>query len=268
MTNKKSKALLLVTNNRKLNEKHVVISLQLPENCPEISPGQFVEVLISGSPSTFLRRPISVHNVNTSNRTLDLMVKIVGAGTEKLSKTNVGEFLDVVYPLGNGFSMANPKEKVLLAGGGCGVAPLLYLAHKLNNLGADCHIAIGGKTEHDILCAEDYKKLGETAILTENGSIGEKGIITDHKWFKSELKTFSKIYACGPNPMMKAIGKLASDAGIYCEVSLENLMACGIGACLCCTVSTIDGNVRACVEGPVFDVTKLKNWNHNPVCHG
>jgi dihydroorotate dehydrogenase electron transfer subunit len=264
----KSKALLPVLKNTKLNSTHFVLTLQLPDDHPEIWPGQFVEVLVEGSPQTFLRRPISVHDVDETNHTLDILVKIVGAGTEKLSQLHEGDQLDIVYPLGHGFSLARQNQKVLLAGGGCGVAPMLYLARKLKEAGADCCVAIGGKTSADILTADAYSKLAQVAILTEDGSKGDKGMITAHPWFGEKLKSFSKVYVCGPDPMMKAIGKLATDAGVYCEVSLENLMACGIGSCLCCTVSTHEGNVRACMEGPVFDVTQLKDWNHNPVCHG
>lgn len=266
--NKKSKALLPVLKNTKLNSKHFVLTLQLPDDHPEIWPGQFVEILVEGSPETFLRRPISVHDVDEKNHTLGLLVKIVGAGTEKLSHLREGDHVDIVYPLGHGFSLARKDEKVLLAGGGCGVAPMLYLARKLKEAGADCHVAIGGKTSADILLADAYQGLAQVAVLTEDGSMGNKGMITAHPWFGADLKSFSKVYVCGPDPMMKAIGQLATDAGVYCEVSLENLMACGIGSCLCCTVSTHEGNVRACMEGPVFDVSQLKDWNHNPVCHG
>jgi dihydroorotate dehydrogenase electron transfer subunit len=265
---KKSKEKLPVLANNGLNEKHFVLTLQLPIGHPEIWPGQFVEIWVEGSPDTFLRRPISVHDVDAEKRTLDLMVKIVGSGTAKLAELKAGDKVDVVYPLGHGFSLARAGEKVLLAGGGCGVAPMLYLSRMLKKSGADCHVAIGGKTSADILRPDAYHNLAQVAILTEDGSQGEKGMITAHTWFGEELKIFSKIYCCGPEPMMKAIGKLAMEAGIRCEVSLENLMACGIGSCLCCTVNTHEGNMRACVEGPVFEVNELNDWNHNPVCHG
>lgn len=264
----KSKALLPVLKNTKLNDKHFVLSLQLPADHPEIWPGQFVEVLVEGSPETFLRRPISVHDVDAEKRTLDLMVKIVGSGTEKLSHLHEGDQLDIVYPLGHGFSLARKDQKVLLAGGGCGVAPLLFLARQLSHAGADCYVAIGGKSAADILRPEAYQGLAQVAVLTEDGSMGDQGLITEHRWFGMEMKQFSRVYVCGPDPMMRAIGRLAIHAGVDCEVSLENLMACGIGSCLCCTVSTHEGNVRACMEGPVFNVLSLKDWNHNPVCHG
>lgn len=266
--NKKSKDILPVLYNTRLNEKHFVLTLQLPENHPGIWPGQFAEILVEGSPETFLRRPLSVHDVNEQDRTLDILVKIVGPGTAKLAGLKLGDSVDIVYPLGHGFSLAKAGEKVLLAGGGCGVAPLLFLARKLKQAGADTHVAIGGKTSSDILRPEAYQDLAQVAIMTEDGFMGEKGMITAHPWFGADLKSFSKVYVCGPDPMMKAIGKLAAEAGVYCEVSLENLMACGIGSCLCCTVTTHEGNVRACMEGPVFDATQLKDWNHNPACHG
>lgn len=266
--NKKSKDLLPVLKNTKLNSTHFVLTLQLPVSHPIIVPGQFAEILVAGSPETFLRRPISVHDVDEKKHTLDLLVKIVGAGTEKLSHLREGDSVDIVYPLGHGFSMAAKGEKVLLAGGGCGIAPMLYLARKLKETGADCHVAIGGKTSAEILRADAYQGLAQVAVLTEDGSMGDKGMITAHPWFGADMKSFSKVYVCGPDPMMKAIGQLATDACVYCEVSLENLMACGIGSCLCCTVGTHEGNVRACMEGPVFNVKELIDWNHNPVCHG
>lgn len=266
--NKKRQERLPVLANIRLNEKHFVLTLQLPTDSPDIWPGQFAEILVEGSPSTFLRRPLSIHDVNSEKRTLEIMTKIVGAGTEKLATLQAGDTLDVVYPLGHGFSLARSGEKVLLAGGGCGVAPMLYLARTLKKSGVDCHVAIGGKTASDILRAEAYKEFAQVAIMTEDGSVGDTGMITAHPWFGADLKSFSKVYVCGPEPMMKAIGKLAAEVGVHCEVSLENLMACGIGSCLCCTVSTNEGNLRACMEGPVFEVNELKDWNHNPVCHG
>jgi dihydroorotate dehydrogenase electron transfer subunit len=234
----------------------------------EFEPGQFVEVLVPGSDSAFLRRPISVHDVAEDNSSFTMMIKIVGEGTRVLSDVRQGDELDIVFPLGHGFTLSQSSKKVLLVGGGCGVAPLLFLARKMKALNVEAFVLIGGKTANDILEADAYRKYAEVAVMTENAELGEKGMVTDHPWLKEGLNDFDFVYTCGPDPMMKAIARLAEKAGIGCEVSLENLMACGIGACLCCTVHTNEGNVRACVEGPVFNSLDIVDWTEKHVCHG
>lgn len=245
-----------------INDLHYLIELEAGFPFPEILPGQFVEILIPNSFQTFLRRPISIHDVNAKKASFTMMIKIVGEGTQKLAEIKEGDYLDVIFPLGHGFSINKGIKKALLLGGGCGVAPLLYLARALKEQNVSISVIIAGKTSKDILLAESYKEFGEVFLMTENGELGTKGIITEHKLLNEELNQFDFIYTCGPEPMMKAIADIALSAGIDCEVSLENLMACGIGACLCCTVETHSGNLRACVEGPVFNAREIKAWTH------
>jgi dihydroorotate dehydrogenase electron transfer subunit len=243
--------------NKKLNDQNTVLVLQPEDKLPEINAGQFVEVLVENSPSTFLRRPFSIHNVDYQENTISLFIKVAGIGSEKLTQTKVGESLNLIFPLGNGFSIPN-EGITLLIGGGCGIAPLLYLAKCLSENGVEPYIILGGKTENDIFEVHEYSKYGTVLITTDNGTLGEKGFVTTHSIFHDNEIKFDKIYTCGPDIMMKAVAKMAKLKGIDCEVSLENTMACGIGACLCCVTETIEGNKCVCIEGPVFNVNDLK----------
>ncbi|MBQ6769480.1 MAG: dihydroorotate dehydrogenase electron transfer subunit [Bacteroidales bacterium] len=236
--------------------RSVLLRLRCRQPLPDIQPGQFVQVRVDGSPSTYLRRPISIHDVGFQQNEITLLVQQVGEGTRHLAAANVGDLINMVLPLGNGFTLPEAGEKVLLVGGGIGIAPLFYFAKVLNDKHIRPTLLLGGKTEADLLRLSDYQQLGETFVTTEDGSLGEKGFVTMHSIWQKQ--NFDKIYVCGPKPMMKAVAKLADEKGIWCEVSLENLMACGLGACLCCVEDTIDGNVCVCKEGPVFNTRRLK----------
>lgn len=248
-----------VISNTRLNAQHFVLKLHCSEKLPEIHPGQFAEVRIDKSVTTFLRRPFSIHDVDRDENTISLLVKQMGEGTGKLGTLESGDIVNIIYPLGHGFSMPRGKN-VLLVGGGCGVAPLLMLAKHLRQNGINITTLMGGRTTDDILQPEEYRKHGEVMITTDDGSTGEAGMVTEHSLFQGSLSGFSQVYACGPEPMMKAIAAIAHEQGIPCEVSLENTMACGIGVCLCCVVETHDGNKCVCTEGPVFDANYLSNW--------
>lgn len=248
-----------VVSNTSLNAQHFVLKLRCSEKLPTILPGQFAEVRVDKSFTTYLRRPFSIHDVDYDQNTISFLIKRLGEGTSKLGTLVTGELVNIVYPLGNGFSM--PKgNKVLLVGGGCGVAPLLMLAKHLHKNGISITTLMGGRSTDDILQPDEYRKLGEVLITTDDGSFGEKGMVTGHSLFHESLSGYSQVYACGPEPMMKAIAAIATEQGIPCKVSLENTMACGIGVCLCCVVETLDGNKCVCTEGPVFDANYLTNW--------
>jgi len=236
--------------------RSVLLRLRSEQPLPDIVPGHFVQVRVDGSPSTYLRRPISIHDVDFAKNEIALLVQQVGEGTRHLAAANVGDFINMVLPLGNGFSLFEKGEKCLLVGGGIGIAPLYYFAKVLNDKGIHPTLLLGGKSESDLLRLADYQKLGETYVTTEDGSLGEKGFVTMHSLWQKQ--SFDKIYVCGPKPMMKAVAKLAAEKNVWCEVSLENLMACGLGACLCCVEDTIDGHVCVCKEGPVFNTRRLK----------
>jgi len=246
---------LIILNNLKINDKFFIIEAASDDKLPEILPGQFLQVHIENAPHTFLRRPLSVHNVDYSRNSISILVQIAGEGTEKLSKLKQGERINVIYPLGNSFTLPAKGEKVLLTGGGCGLAPLLYLAHKAVESGADVTVALGFRNKTRVLDYTSFEKLGKVFISTEDGSLGYKGFITDIPVFKET--NWDRVYSCGPELMMKSIARECSSRNIFCEVSLENLMACGIGACLCCVANTTNGNVCTCTDGPVFNINSL-----------
>jgi dihydroorotate dehydrogenase electron transfer subunit len=250
---------LKVTDNKRLNKEFFVLELKSSKQIPAILPGQFVQVKVEDSPNTFLRRPISVYDVNYSNQTITLLIKIAGDGSRQLSKLDKGEELNIIYPLGNSFSKP-PDNRVLLIGGGTGVAPLLFLGkYLMQQYTIVPEFLLGYRSKDLVLELEKFEAIGKTYLTTEDGSLGHKGFVIHHPVLFDRTKTFSMIYTCGPEVMMKEVAKYAYTNSIDCEVSLENLMGCGIGACLCCVVDTVDdGNVNTCTEGPIFNTKKLK----------
>ncbi len=248
-----------VMRNERLSSAYFVLHLECPEKLPVILPGQFAEVLVPNSVSTYLRRPFSIYDLDYNRNRLTMLIKAIGEGTRALYNLSEGDTLNLIYPLGNSFG-GSGDGKALLIGGGVGIAPMLMLSKSLSSEGKEVDVLIGGRTSADIIQPDLYKPFGNVFITTDDGSLGEKGMVTGHSLFGQD-NAYSKIYACGPEPMMKAVSALARSKGIPCEVSLENLMACGIGACLCCIVPTRDGNKTTCVEGPVFDSSTLSDWD-------
>ena len=240
------------------HERYVLLKLTDQEQLPEMVPGQFVEVKVEGSERTFLRRPISINFVDKEKNELWLLIQTVGDGTRKLATLKEGDKLNLLFPLGNGFSdVEKDGEEVLLIGGGVGVAPLLEYGKWLKERGAKPSFLLGARSESDLLELNLFRQFGEVFITTEDGSEGEKGFVTQHSVLAK--RKFDRISVCGPKPMMVAVAKFAKKNDVKCEVSLENMMACGLGACLCCVEKTVKGNVCVCKEGPVFDVNLL-SW--------
>lgn len=247
---------LTVSGVDRINEKYALIRLTDEAPLPEMMPGQFVEVRVDGSPTTFLRRPISINFIDRERNELWLLVAAVGDGTRALVSLRAGDRLNCLLPLGNGFTMpAEPSERVLLVGGGVGVAPLLYMGAEMRRLGCEPTFLLGARRAADLLQVELFRKYGRVFITTEDASEGERGFVTNHSILASER--FDRIQTCGPKPMMVAVARYAAKEGIDCEVSLENMMACGLGACLCCVEKTTEGNLCVCKEGPVFNIKKL-----------
>jgi len=248
---------LTVRKNERLNDTNVLLVLSSTEKLPEILPGQFVEAKVENSPATFLRRPISVHNVDYEANELWLLVQIVGEGTRKLSELKPNDMLNLIVPLGKSFTLPEKQDaKILLVGGGVGIAPLLYWGKFLKMKGYDRTFLLGGRSKENLIQMLEFEKVGEVLTTTEDGSMGEKGFVTQHSVL--EKVKFDAIYTCGPTPMMRAVAEYAKRTNTFCEVSLENTMACGIGACLCCVTDTVDGHVCVCTEGAVFNIEKLK----------
>ena len=247
---------LTVVENLKLNANYALLKLTAETILPPMIPGQFAELRVDNSPNTFLRRPISINNVDMAKNEVWFLIQLVGDGTKHLAAASKGEVINVILPLGNGYTLPeNLSDKLLLVGGGVGTAPMLYLGKKLAEQGLEPIFLLGARSDKDLLQLDEFAKYGKVYTTTEDGSHGEKGYVTQHS-ILNEIN-FDHIYTCGPKPMMMAVAKYAKSKDVDCEVSLENTMACGVGACLCCVENTTEGHLCVCSEGPVFNIKKL-----------
>lgn len=211
---------------------------------PAVRPGQFAEVEL---PGRFLRRPFAVADM--SEDSIDILYKVVGEGTQQMSRMEEGRRLDILTGLGNGFNLSACRKSAVLAGGGLGAAPLLMLCKALRALGREVSVALGFNTASEVILADEFKALGaDVSICTMDGSAGIKGFVTDA--IARSAPDFDIFYTCGPLPMMKAV---CSALPVHGQVSLEARMGCGFGICYGCTVETARGPRRVCSDGPVFD---------------
>ncbi|MDR1006213.1 MAG: dihydroorotate dehydrogenase electron transfer subunit [Bacteroidales bacterium] len=231
------------------------LALKSKSKLPSIIPGQFVQVLTTENNGNNLRLPISINDICEKNNIIYLLIQIIGEGTRTLSRVEIGERVNMIYPLGNGFDIAG--DKVLFVGGGVGIAPFLHLAKAYHNNGIKPDVLIGARTDKHLLLLDEFKPYAELHITTEDGSMGTKGFVTAHPIFNTK---FDRIYSCGPTPMMKVVADKAKQHNIPCWVSLEERMACGIGACLCCVVMTNEGHKCTCTDGTVFNAADLTDF--------
>jgi len=247
---------LIVTENIRLHTNYVLLKLTHSLPLPEMLPGQFAEIRVDGSKTTFLRRPISINYIDKEQNEVWFLIQLVGDGTRHLAEAETGDIINVILPLGNSFTMPEKtSDKLLLVGGGVGTAPMLYLGEQLAKKGSKPSFLLGARTDKDLLQLEQFSEYGDLYTTTEDGSYGEKGYVTNHSILNKVQ--FEQIYTCGPKPMMMAVAKYAKAKNILCELSLENSMACGIGACLCCVENTTEGHLCVCKEGPIFNLNKL-----------
>jgi len=222
-------------------------------------PGQFINIRVNDTYDPLLRRPLSIHGVNGAR--IKILYKVVGKATEILARKKKGELLDIIGPLGNGFACGKRKTengKQILVAGGMGVAPLVFLAGRLRK--TTLQVLIGARTKEELLCVNDFRKAGcPVSIATDDGSAGFKGRVSDllKQLLQESQSRPQTIYACGPRPMLKAVADIANERGIPGQLSLEEHMSCGIGACLGCVVETKGGLKRVCKEGPVFAAKEL-----------
>ena len=222
-----------------------VYRMQLGGDTAGILPGQFVNIRVEGQ---FLRRPISVCNIEED--VLTIIYKVVGVGTEAMSHLPVGTPLDVLTVLGNGYDLNKAGDQPLLVGGGVGVPPMYMLARQLREMGKEVKVILGFNTQDEVFYEEEFRALGcDVTVTTVDGSHGVKGFVTNAMDGQQ-----SYYYTCGPLPMIKA---LINTLGTHGEVSMEERMGCGFGACMGCTIQTSIGPKRVCKEGPVFAASEL-----------
>ncbi|MEW6095869.1 MAG: dihydroorotate dehydrogenase electron transfer subunit [bacterium] len=251
-----TKGKILVNDN--IAPEYYKMALKSPEIVKTAKPGQFVHIKVSESYDPLLRRPFSIHSIKNSD-IVEILYRVVGKGTELLSEKKVGEELDILGPLGNGFKINN-ERKIVIIGGGAGIAPLFFLTQKAIASSNNIIVLIGAKTKRLILCEQEFKDLGVAVqIATEDGSYGHKGLVTDL------LNQFSSasisLFACGPSIMLREVAIFSHKHNLPCQVSLESRMACGVGACLGCAIK-VKGEVktiskRVCSEGPVFAAKEI-----------
>jgi len=256
----------ILMNQRIAPERYKMV-LSAPEIARQANPGQFVHVRVCEGYNPLLRRPFSVHRAK--GQKIEILYKVVGRGTEILSRKKNGEYLDVLGPLGNGYRSPSAPSKIsdiILVAGGTGVASLLFLAESLSRTSPELSILaiIGAKDKDELLCEGDFKRLGcRVEVATENGTKGYRGLASD--LFQECLplpvdKAKQVVFACGPSGMLKRVGEISKKRHFPCWVSLEEHLACGVGACLGCVVKVKGSNYtykRVCRDGPVFDAGEL-----------
>jgi len=254
-----------VISNQKLGEKIFKLTLSSPYISKRAKPGNFVHIKVGSTYSPLLRRAFSVHNVDKQKGSFEVLLKVVGRGTGILSEKSPGDILDLLGPIGKGFSLPQEGKTVMLVAGGMGIAPLWFL---LNNLIGKTDkekllFFSGAKTEKELLYCENLKDLGANLMVTtDDGSFGTKGLITDLflKEIKGRKNDSSKlmVYSCGPPEMLKRMSEISKGYDLSCQISLEGNMACGVGACWGCPVKLENGwYKRVCVDGPVFDAREV-----------
>ncbi|MDW7679902.1 MAG: dihydroorotate dehydrogenase electron transfer subunit [bacterium] len=226
-------------------------------------PGQFVNIKVSDHLTPLLRRPFSITAVNAEAGRFEILFKVIGEGTMRLSRLEPGEMINLIGPLGNSFSISSQTKRALLVAGGLGIAPLAFLLQHLSQLEIKKTLFWGNQTKALFLAYPEIKhSCLELFYTTDDGSMGYHGLVTD--FFAEEIPKFEheavQIFACGPNPMLKKIQQVATQHGIDCQLSLETLMGCGFGACMGCNVQSASGEsyFYTCSDGPVFNAKDIK----------
>jgi dihydroorotate dehydrogenase electron transfer subunit len=234
-----------------------LMRLQAPRCAASVRPGQFVHLRVARGADIILRRPFSIHR--THGEHVEILYQIVGTGTLRMAEKIVGDdSMDLVGPLGHGWQVPDGLAHALIVAGGLGAAPLGMLAEDLAARGVAVSVAMGAPTKERLVARDVFERVArKIEIATDDGSAGEHGLVTGPAERLLAEESFDAVYACGPEAMQRAVARLAADAGVACQVSLERLMACGVGACVSCVVSTVGGLVRACVDGPVFDAEEV-----------
>lgn len=256
----------LIISNKQTGTNLWEMEFIAPGIAAECQPGQFVHVRSEVNQEPLLRRPLSLYDVDNNLGSITLLYKVVGRGTEILTRFENKQYLDVMGPLGKGFTLPDASQKVLLVGGGVGIAPLVYLCRKLRENENEVTVLYGTANRRELTGIERLRNLDICFMpATLDGSAGYKGLVTDLLMERVNPDSIDRIYTCGPEPMMAAVARYAFQHGIPGEVSLEEYMACGVGACLGCArklKSSDDRYAKICKDGPVFpmDTVELEDW--------
>ncbi len=258
--NKKCQA--LVTSQVMISEGIYSMWLKFPEDCnvaAKAVPGQFISMYCNEG-SRLLPRPISICEICSEERMLRVVYRVAGQGTAEFAQMNAGDTLPVVGPLGNGFTLK--QETAILIGGGIGIPPMLQLARSLSKQGCKVNVVLGYR-DQDLFLKEEFTSYAQVYVSTEDGSVGTKGNVIDA--IREQGVEGGCIYSCGPIPMLRGVKAYANEKGIQAQISMEEKMACGIGACLACVCQSKEkdhhsnvNNKRVCKDGPVFDANEIE----------
>ncbi|MGE5371844.1 MAG: dihydroorotate dehydrogenase electron transfer subunit [Solirubrobacterales bacterium] len=252
----------LVVRHREVQPRYYELEFIAPAIAKDVLPGQFVNVRVGDSYDPLLRRPFSIYNVDKKLGSITVFYKVVGRGTRQMARIHIENRLDVMGPLGTPFSIPDGARSVVLVGGGVGIAPLVYLARVLTDHKIDVKVLLGASSA-GYLCGKDIlSKLGVSLMVsTDDGSEGMKGRVTDLLASELERTKHDFVYACGPERMLARVTEIAEQFGVPGEISLEEHMACGVGACLGCAHRVKQGAeyryAKVCQEGPVFSIGEV-----------
>ena len=252
-------------NKEQLTSDIYKISVKAPGIIEDAKPGNFIEIRVSDQTEPFLRRPISIYNLDRENGILEFIFQVKGKGTEILAKKKIGDLIDIVGPLGYGTFKYENYNNLAIIGGGIGVFPLYELAKCAKKDNKNVNIYLGFRNKEYVVLEDEFKNVSDNlTITTDDGSYSEKGFAINFLERDIEAGKVDSIYACGPLPMLKAVQKLAVEKNIPCQISLEEKMACGLGVCLGCAVKTAKSPKDApeywhvCKAGPVFQAKDVE----------
>jgi len=247
----------IIVDNRPLVSDVYHLILKAPKLASEAKPGQFVMVKVASGLEPTLRRPFSLHRLDRRAGQVEIIYQVIGKGTDILTERKPGEQLEILGPLGNGFCLQEGK-RVGLVGGGMGIAPLLAVAEQAVQEAIEVVVFLGARTGDYLLAKEEFEHLGQVFVVTDDGSVGEKALVSKPLEEYLQNQQLDLILACGPTPMLKALAGIVETQGIKAQLSLEQRMGCGVGACLGCAfpvkAATPEGYTykRVCHDGPVF----------------
>lgn len=253
-----------IVSNVQVGPRLYLMVLESPEIAASVGPGQFVHMKVPRMDDHILRRPFSIYAANPAAGTVDILYQVVGFGSDHMTALEPGLTAELIGPVGTGWAAPADATRALIVAGGVGAAPLFMFTEELIARGVQVDVVLGAQTEAALTCRSRYEQLLGCcpACATDDGSFGRAGFCTslvEEALAKASAAgaPYDFLAVCGPEPLMKIVARMAAEAGVPAQVSMEKRMACGVGACLSCVVDTVDGKKRACVDGPVFDAQKV-----------